>query len=154
MHQRLFVDRREAGRILVDALLPFKAAHPLVLALPRGGVPVGYEIAYGLGPPLEVFIVRKIGVPGHRELAMGALASGGIRVLDADLIGHLGVPAHLVDAVIAEETQELTRREERYGAGRAEADDERHISDTTGSYRSTTSCPFISRQPSSIVRLQ
>jgi predicted phosphoribosyltransferase len=119
MHQRFFVDRREAGRVLADALLPFKAAHPLVLALPRGGVPVGYEIARGLDAPLEVFIVRKIGVPGHRELAMGALASGGIQVLDAELIRRLRVPAHLVDAVIREEMQELTRREERYGAGYA-----------------------------------
>lgn len=89
----------------------------MVLALPRGGVPVAYEIARLLGAPLEVFIVRKIGVPGHREVAMGALASGGIQVLDGDLIRELGVPPQVVDAVIAEEMRELARREERYGAG-------------------------------------
>ena len=91
----------------------------MVLALPRGGVPVGYEIARALDGSLGVFIVRKIGVPGHREVAMGALASGGIQVLDGDLIRRLRIPPHAVDAVIAEETRELARREERYGAGHA-----------------------------------
>lgn len=119
MHQRFFLDRREAGRMLALALLPFKAQDPVVLALPRGGVPVAFEIARFLDAPLAAFIVRKIGVPGHRELAMGALASGGIQVLDGDLIRRLRVPPHAVDTVIAEEMRELTRREERYGAGHA-----------------------------------
>ena len=119
MHQRFFLDRREAGRMLAHALLPFKAQHPVVLALPRGGVPVGYEIARVLDAPLDVFIVRKIGVPGQREVAMGALASGGIQVLDGDLIRRLRVPRHAVDAVIAEEMRELTRRQEHYDAGHA-----------------------------------
>ena len=116
MHQP-FLDRRDAGRTLGQALLPFKGERPVVLALARGGVPVGYEIARLLDAPLEVFIVRKIGVPGHPEVAMGALASGGIQVLDGTLIRELRVPPHAVDAVIAEEMQELARREGRYHAG-------------------------------------
>jgi predicted phosphoribosyltransferase len=99
--------------------LPFRIERPVVLAVPRGGVPVGYEIARLLDAPLHVFIVRKIGVPGHREVAMGALASGGIQVLDGTLIRQLRVPPHAVDAVIAEEMQELARREERYHSGYA-----------------------------------
>jgi len=118
MHQQ-FLDRRDAGRTLGQALLPFSGERPVVLALPRGGVPVGYEIARLLDAPLEVFIVRTIGVPGHRELAMGALASGGIQVLDGDLIRQLRVPPRAVDAAIAKEMRELARREERYGAGHA-----------------------------------
>ena len=118
MHRQFF-DRREAGRKLGQALLRLTGEHPVVLALPRGGVPVGYEIARVLEGTLGVFIVRKIGVPGHREVAMGALASGGIQVLDGDLICRLRLPPHAVDAVIAEEMRELARREERYGAGHA-----------------------------------
>lgn len=118
MHRRFF-DRREAGRKLGQALLRLRAEHPVVLALPRGGVPVGYEIARVLDGTLGVFIVRKIGVPSHREVAMGALASGGIQVLDRGLICRLGIPPHAVDAVIAEEMRELARREERYGTGHA-----------------------------------
>jgi predicted phosphoribosyltransferase len=114
-----YLDRREAGRTLGQALLPFKGERPVVLALARGGVPVGYEIARLLDAPLEVFIVRKIGVPGHPEVAMGAIASGGIQVLDGTLIRQLRVPPHAVDAVIAVEMQELARREERYHAGYA-----------------------------------
>ena len=91
--------------------------HPVVLALPRGGVPVGYEIARVLDASLGVFIVRKICLPGHREVAMGALASGGIQVLDEDLIRRFRIPAYAVETVIAEEMRELARREERYGAG-------------------------------------
>ncbi len=117
--QQLFYDRRDAGRRLGRALLPLNTQHPVVLALPRGGIPVGYEIAWFLHAPLDVFIVRKVGVPGCRELAMGALASGAIQVLDGDLIRRLGIPASAVDAVIAEEMCELARREERYGAGHA-----------------------------------
>jgi putative phosphoribosyl transferase len=119
MHRRFFLDRREAGRMLAHTLLPFKGQNPVVLALPRGGVPVGYEIARFLDATLDVFIVRKIGIPHHRELAMGALASGGIQVLDGDLIRRLRVPPHEVDEMIAAEMRELTRREERYGAGHA-----------------------------------
>src|SRR5437899_10274793 len=87
-----FADRAEAGRVLAEKLKPL-AGNPnvVVLALPRGGVPVAYEIARRLGAPLDVFVVRKLGVPGHEELAMGALASGGVRGLDADLIRELGI---------------------------------------------------------------
>jgi putative phosphoribosyl transferase len=114
-----FLDRREAGKRLGHALLRLTGEQPVVLALPRGGVPVAYEIARLLGTPLEVFIVRKIGVPGHREVAIGALASGGIQVLDGDLIRKLGVSPPAVDAVIAEEMRELARREELYDAAYA-----------------------------------
>src|SRR3981081_4472840 len=91
-------DRAEAGRVLAEKLKPL-AGNPdvVVLALPRGGVPVAYEIARRLGAPLDVFVVRKLGVPGHEELAMGALASGGVRVLNENLINELGIP----DAVVA-----------------------------------------------------
>jgi predicted phosphoribosyltransferase len=85
-----------------------------VLGLPRGGVPVASEIARTLGAPLDVFVVRKRGVPGHRELAMGAIASGGIRVLSHDLIAELGIPHAAVEAVAREEQQELARRERHY----------------------------------------
>ena len=91
----------------------------MVLALPRGGVPVGYEVARLLGAPLEVFIVRKIGLPCCREVAMGALASGGIQVLDGDLIRRFHVQPYTVDMGIKKEMRELARREERYGAGSA-----------------------------------
>jgi len=86
-----------------------------VLALPRGGVPVGYEIAHALGAPLDVFVVRKLGVPGHEELAMGAVASGGVRVLNADVITSLGAWAmEAVEQETARELRELNRREEQY----------------------------------------
>jgi predicted phosphoribosyltransferase len=114
-----FPDRREAGRKLGHALGRFTNEYPVVLALPRGGVPVASEIARFLNAPLEVFIVRKIGLPGHREFAIGALASGGIQVLDRDLIRRLAVRPDAVDAVIAEEMRELARREDHYGAGHA-----------------------------------
>jgi predicted phosphoribosyltransferase len=117
--ERLFSDRRDAGRQLAQALLRFRRERPVVLALPRGGVPVGYEIARLLGAPLQVFIVRKIGLPGCRELAIGALASGGIQVLDGDLVRRLSVVPAAIDAVIAEEMRELARREASYGCGYA-----------------------------------
>jgi putative phosphoribosyl transferase len=114
-----FLDRRQAGRKLGQVLRRFPTADPVVLALPRGGVPVGYEIARLLGAPLEVFIVRKIGLPCCRDVAMGALASGGIQVLDGDLIRTLQVQPYAVDMAIKKEMRELARREERYGAGSA-----------------------------------
>jgi predicted phosphoribosyltransferase len=112
-----FADRREAGRMMAEALARFKGAGATVLALPRGGVPVAYEIARALDAPLGVFVVRKLGVPGHSELAMGAIASGGTRVLNQELIEDLGIPAAAIEAVVAAETRELARREELY-AGR------------------------------------
>lgn len=112
---RPFADRREAGRELARRLEAYAGRGDLVvLALPRGGVPVAYEVARAIGAPLDVFLVRKLGVPGHRELAMGALASGGVRVLDEHLIRHLGIPDEAVDAITREEQAELERRETEY----------------------------------------
>src|SRR6195256_2824836 len=115
----LFRDRREAGRLLAEKLAPY-ANRPdvLVLALPRGGVPVAYEVARALGAPLDVFVVRKLGVPGYEELAMGAVATGGVRVLNDQIVDRLGIPDHLIDAVAAREQQELSRRERLYRGGR------------------------------------
>ena len=115
----LFRDRREAGRLLAEKLAPY-ANRPdvLVLALPRGGVPVAYEVARALGAPLDVFVVRKLGVPGYEELAMGAVATGGVRVLNDQIVDRLGIPDHLIDAVAAREQQERSRRERLYRGGR------------------------------------
>lgn len=110
-----FADRREAGRELAGALARFRGTASVVLGLPRGGVPVAYEIAMALGLPLGVYIVRKLGVPGHRELAMGAIASGGTRVMDEELIEELRIPEAAIDAVVAEEERELVARERLFG---------------------------------------
>ena len=100
----LFRDRREAGRLLAAKLTAY-ANRPdvIVLALPRGGVPVADEVARALGAPLDVFVVRKLGVPGSEELAMGAVATGGVRVLNDQLVNRLGIPDHLIDAVAVRE---------------------------------------------------
>jgi predicted phosphoribosyltransferase len=118
-----FRDRYEAGRILAGKLQHY-AGRPdvLVLALPRGGVPVAFEVAQALGAPLDVFLVRKLGVPGHEELAMGALASGGVRVLNEDVVRELDIPAETIEAVTAAEQQELLRREQLYRDGRPAPD--------------------------------
>ena len=95
-----FADRREAGTELAARLHAYKdRGDVVVLALPRGGVPVAYEVARALGAPLDVFLVRKLGVPGHRELAMGAIASGGVRVLNDDIVRWYAVPASIIDEV-------------------------------------------------------
>jgi putative phosphoribosyl transferase len=109
----LFRDRREAGRLLAEKLAAY-ANRPDVLALPRGGVPVAYEVARGLGAPLDVFVVRKLGVPGYEELAMGAIATGGVRVLNDQLVEYLGIPEQTIEAVAAREREELERRERHY----------------------------------------
>jgi putative phosphoribosyl transferase len=115
----LFRDRTDAGRVLAGRLAAY-ANRPgvIVLALPRGGVPVGYEIARSLHVPLDVFLVRKLGVPGHEELAMGAIASGDIRVLNETVIRGLGIPDRVIDQVANEELRELERREQEYRGGR------------------------------------
>jgi predicted phosphoribosyltransferase len=115
----LIRDRREAGRLLAAKLTAY-ANRPdvIVLALPRGGVPVADEVARALGAPLDVFVVRKLGVPGSEELAMGAVATGGVRVLNDQLVNRLGIPDHLIDAVAVREGQELARRERLYRGGR------------------------------------
>jgi putative phosphoribosyl transferase len=118
-----FRDRRDAGRRLVAKLQEY-AGRPdvVVLALPRGGVPVGYEVADALNAPLDVLLVRKLGVPGHEELAMGAIASGGVRVLDDVLIAALELGEDAVAAVSADEQRELERRERLYRGGRPAPD--------------------------------
>ena len=110
-----FRDRVEAGRLLARALERYAGdAALLVLALPRGGVIVGAEVARHLGAPLDAILVRKLGVPGHEELAMGAIASGGVRILSGDVIEALGIPDRDIAAVAAAEEDELERREQAY----------------------------------------
>jgi putative phosphoribosyl transferase len=110
-----FIDRREAGRRLAQALDRYAGRADLaVLALPRGGVPVGYEIAAALQAPLDIFEVRKLGVPGHEELAMGAIGSGGAYYLNDEIIESLGIPRAELMATIDREYQELERREKLY----------------------------------------
>jgi predicted phosphoribosyltransferase len=112
---RRFLDRFAAGRVLASMLGSYAGRDDvLVLALPRGGLPVGYEIAAALGAPLDVFVVRKLGVPGQEELAMGAIATGRVRVLNDEVVQMLRIPAHVIDAVAAEEERELRRREVAY----------------------------------------
>ena len=111
----LYRDRSDAGRVLATQLTAYaNRSDVLVLALPRGGVPVAYEVAKALHAPLDVFIVRKLGVPGHEELAMGAIASGGVCVLNEDVVQMLHIPDRVIEAVIAKEQQELERREHLY----------------------------------------
>src|SRR5213595_2539630 len=108
-----FRDRHEAGQRLADKLVAYaKRPDVLVLALPRGGVPVAYEVAKSLQAPLDVFIVRKLGVPGFEELAAGAIASGGVRVLNEDVLRELPNADEIIESVTAKETAELERREE------------------------------------------
>jgi predicted phosphoribosyltransferase len=115
----IFYDRTEAGRQLAQELSHYAGRDDaIVLALPRGGVPVGFEVARRLGLPLDVFIVRKLGVPGHEELAMGAIASGGVRVINDDVIGALPEANLILDAVTEIEREELQRRELSYRGGR------------------------------------
>jgi putative phosphoribosyl transferase len=114
-----FKNRSEAGRFLAEQLSAY-ANRPdtLVLALPRGGVPVAYEVAKALGAPLDVFQVRKLGLPGHEELAMGAIATGGVRVRNPEVVEYLRIPDEVIDEVTARERRELERRERLYREGR------------------------------------
>jgi putative phosphoribosyl transferase len=114
-----FRDRTEAGRRLAEALMHYKGrSDVLVLALPRGGVPVAYEVARALGAPLDVFVVRKLGVPGQPEVAMGAIATGNVRVLNREVVTALGIPPQMIDTVAEREHVELERRERAYREGR------------------------------------
>jgi putative phosphoribosyl transferase len=117
-----FRNRTEAGRELAGFLGAY-ANRPdvLVLALPRGGLPVAFEVAKALRAPLDVFLVRKLGVPGQEELAMGAIATGGVRVLNAEVVGYLGIPSSVIDQATEMEQRELNRREQRYRGSRPPA---------------------------------
>jgi putative phosphoribosyl transferase len=118
-----FSDRTEAGKYLTAQLESYKDRDDVVvLALPRGGVPVAYEVAKTLRAPLDIFLVRKLGVPGHEELAMGAIATGGLRVLNNDVIEYLQIPPEVIDAVADQEIQELKRRERAYRGDRPKPD--------------------------------
>ncbi|MCZ7575044.1 MAG: phosphoribosyltransferase [Ardenticatenaceae bacterium] len=116
---RRFRDRADAGQILANLLTEY-ANRPdlLVLALPRGGVPVGFEVATALSAPLDVFVVRKLGVPGREELAMGAVATGGVIVLNEDVVAALRIPRETIDIRAADEQRELARRERAYRGDR------------------------------------
>src|SRR5207253_3565767 len=108
----LFRNRREAGRKLAAKLMAYaNRTDVIVLALPRGGVPIGFEVAQALQAPLDIFLVRKLGVPGQPELAMGAIASGGVRVLNEDIVRRLRISDEGIDEVAAQERAELERRE-------------------------------------------
>ncbi len=110
-----FADRHDAGRCLADSVGRYSGRDDLVvLGLPRGGVPVAYEVAHALGAPLDVFLVRKLGVPGHEELAMGAIASGGVMVLNDDVVAATGVGREEIEAVAARELETLTRQERSF----------------------------------------
>jgi predicted phosphoribosyltransferase len=118
MNDIKFRDRAEAGRSLAAALEQYAGRNDVVvLALPRGGVPVAYEVARALGAPLDVFLVRKLGVPGHEEYAMGAIAEGGAMVLSEDVIEQLAIPQRAVEAVVQRERAELERRARLYRSG-------------------------------------
>src|SRR5438105_11760712 len=117
--ERAFPNRVEAGRLLAEKLEKYAGREDvIVLGLPRGGVPVAYEVARRLHVPLDVFIVRKLGVPGFEELALGAIASGGVRVLNDDVVRALPHADEIIESVTARETAELRRREQSYRDGR------------------------------------
>jgi putative phosphoribosyl transferase len=125
---RPFADRREAGRILSGQLISYAGRDDvIVLGLPRGGVPVAYEAAQALNAPLDVFLVRKLGAPGHEELAMGAIASGGVVVVNEEVVRALRISADTVMAEVESERKELTRREAIYRGGRRPLDVRRKI---------------------------
>jgi len=115
---RPFADRHQAGVELAARLERYRGTDAVILALPRGGIPVAFEIAEALGAPLDIFVVRKLGTPGHPELAMGAIASGGVRVLSDDVIRWYGISQAAIETVARRELIELERREREYRRGR------------------------------------
>lgn len=115
-----FIDRKEAGEKLSQHLKKFAGrSDTIVLGLPRGGVPVAYEVSKKLNAPLDIFLVRKLGVPGHAELAMGAIASGGVRIINTDVVNSLNIPQEVIDMVGNEEAVELERRSSAYRGNRS-----------------------------------
>lgn len=121
--QQRFRNRAEAGRVLAEHLRKYAGRDDVVvLGLPRGGVPVAFEVATALEAPFDVFLVRKVGVPGYEEFALGALASGGTGVLNEELVKSLGIPREVVAAEVAKETRELQRRERAYRGDRPPPD--------------------------------
>src|SRR4030095_2892200 len=115
MFIKIFKARVDAGRFLASKLNQFaNLSDVIVLGLPRGGVPVAFEVARKLSAPLDILVVRRLGVPGHEELGMGAIASGGVRVLNQDVLSKLGIPEDIIDLVIESEQRELERREREY----------------------------------------
>ena len=123
MITKFFRDRSEAGQYLAKLLSDYEnKANVTVLALPRGGVPVAYEVAQALNAPLDIFVVRKLGVPGYDELAMGAIASGGIRVLNHSVVDYLDISDDVIDLVAQRERTELNRREKLYRGSRPALD--------------------------------
>jgi putative phosphoribosyl transferase len=151
-------NRTEAGRLLANKLRAYaNRTDILVLGLPRGGVPVAFEVAQALDAPLDVFLVRKLGVPGHEELAMGAIASGGVRVLNQSVVNNLHIPNKVIDAVAADEQQELERRARLYRGDRPPPDVPRHvvilIDDglATGSTMHAAASALRSQNPAAIV---
>jgi len=127
-NDQAFIDRRHAGRVLASRLTNYVGRDDvIVLALPRGGVPVAYEVASALGAPMDVFLVRKLGTPGHRELAMGAIATGGVRVLNEDVVRWYGISEAAIERVVREEQEELARRELAYRDDRQAPDLENRV---------------------------
>lgn len=123
MIKKFFKDRTEAGRFLAEKLADYtNNPNVVVLALPRGGVPVAYEVAQTLNAPLDIFVVRKLGVPGYDELAMGAIASGGVRVLNSRVVDYLDISDQMIETVAVREQRELERRERLYRGPRPPVD--------------------------------
>ena len=157
-HRQPFINRRAAGRTLATYLSRYAGRDDvIVLALPRGGVPVAYEVAQALDAPLDLFLVRKLGTPGHRELAMGAIASGGIRVLNEDVVRWYSIPESVIEAVVREEQRELERRERAYREDRPTPDLRNRIviliddGLATGSTMRAAAQAVRERQPSRVV---
>jgi putative phosphoribosyl transferase len=115
-----FENREDAGRRLAERLLRHEDEHPVVFALPRGGVPVGYEVARALDAPLDVFVARKLGAPGQPEFGIGAVAPGGVRVLNEDVVARLGIPEDYLESVTQQETEEVERRLRHFRGERPE----------------------------------
>lgn len=119
---RVFRNRKDAGKVLAEYLSNYQNREGLlVLGLPRGGVPVASEVAEALGAELDVFVVRKLGTPGHKELAMGAVASGGTRVINNEVVGYLHIPPDAIEQETQRENQEVHKREELYRQGQTPA---------------------------------